>query len=320
MRHQNNESSSSIEAHITQMKIGILLPAKLKQCNLPKSVARKCLQGEDNCKEEWFKLVNQRRNILQKKEQRAKINKHHDQSQLRTYIMNYLKNQGTWKLSQLKNSSLEEIKEEFDKLVKAVFDCQKVKAEHQRPSGLLQQPEIPMEMEGIAMDFVTKYARTSMGRHNLVIIVARHGVPISIISDRDSRFTSRFWQSMQEAFRPPKCRSPIIWAEVGEGHVAYQLDFPDELNGVHDMFYVSNLKKCLANPTLQAPLDKIRVDAMFKFCEDPVEILKESLEFESVVIANVKVRWNSKRGPEFTWETLRLNEIEVSDLFSDVSR
>ncbi|GJS43796.1 putative reverse transcriptase domain-containing protein [Tanacetum coccineum] len=81
--------------------------------------------------------------------------------------------------------------------------CLKVKAEHQRPSGLLQQPEIPIwKWEGIAMDFVTKLPRTSngkVGRLYLNEIVARHSVPISIISDRDSRFTLRFWQSMQEA-------------------------------------------------------------------------------------------------------------------------
>ncbi|GJX47408.1 putative reverse transcriptase domain-containing protein [Tanacetum coccineum] len=106
----------------------------------------------------------------------------------------------------------------------------KVKAEHQRPSGLLQQPEIPeWKWERIAMDFVTKLPRTSSGHDTIWVImdrltksahflpmredykmdrlarlylneiVARHGVPISIISDRDSRFTSRFWQSMQEA-------------------------------------------------------------------------------------------------------------------------
>ncbi|GKB96068.1 reverse transcriptase domain-containing protein, partial [Tanacetum coccineum] len=106
----------------------------------------------------------------------------------------------------------------------------KVKAEHQRPSGLLQQPEIPeWKWERIAMDFVTKLPRTSSGHDTIGVIVdrltksayflpmredykmdrlarlylneivARHGVPISIISDHDSRFTSRFWQSMQEA-------------------------------------------------------------------------------------------------------------------------
>ncbi|GJT43769.1 putative reverse transcriptase domain-containing protein [Tanacetum coccineum] len=101
----------------------------------------------------------------------------------------------------------------------------KVKAEHQRPSGLLKQPEIPeWKWEGIAIDFVTKLPRTSSGHDTIWVImdrstksahflamredykmdrlariylneiVARHGVPISIISDSDSRFTSRFWQ------------------------------------------------------------------------------------------------------------------------------
>ncbi|GKF83935.1 putative reverse transcriptase domain-containing protein, partial [Tanacetum coccineum] len=105
-----------------------------------------------------------------------------------------------------------------------------VKAEHQRSSGLLQQPKIPeWNWEGIAMDFVMKLPRTSSGHdiiwvivdrltksaHFLLMredykmdrlarlylneIVSRYGVPISIISDRNSCFTLRFWQSMQEA-------------------------------------------------------------------------------------------------------------------------
>ncbi|GJY89041.1 putative reverse transcriptase domain-containing protein [Tanacetum coccineum] len=58
------------------------------------------------------------------------------------------------------------------------------------------------------------------------------------------------------------------------GHVAYRLDLPEELNGVHDTFHVSNLKKCLADPTLKVPLDEIRVDAKLNFVEEPVEILE----------------------------------------------
>ncbi|GJR67320.1 putative reverse transcriptase domain-containing protein [Tanacetum coccineum] len=57
------------------------------------------------------------------------------------------------------------------------------------------------------------------------------------------------------------------------GLVAYRLDLPKELNGVHDTFHVSNLKKCLAELTLQVPLDEIRVDAKLNFVEEPVEIL-----------------------------------------------
>nr|GEU65147.1 hypothetical protein [Tanacetum cinerariifolium] len=57
------------------------------------------------------------------------------------------------------------------------------------------------------------------------------------------------------------------------GSVAYRLDFPEELNGIHDTFHVSNLKKCLVDPTLQVPLDEIRVDAKLNFVEEPAEIL-----------------------------------------------
>ncbi|GJY05026.1 putative reverse transcriptase domain-containing protein [Tanacetum coccineum] len=285
------------------------------------------------------------------------------------------------------------------------------------------------------------YKMERLARLYLNEIVARHGVPISIISDRDSRFTSRFWQSMQEAlgtrldmstaYHPQtdgqsertiqtledmlracvldfggswdvhlplvefsynnsyhasvrcapfealygrKCRSPIMWAEVGEGQligpelvqettkkisqikdrlkaardrqksyadkrrkplefsvgdyvllkvspwkgvvrfgkkgklaprfvgpfeiikkvgpVAYRLDLPEELNGVHDTFHVSNLKKCLADPTLQ-------VDAKLNFVEEPVEILeREFKKLKRSRIVIVKVRGNSKCDPE----------------------
>ncbi|GJR51843.1 putative reverse transcriptase domain-containing protein [Tanacetum coccineum] len=85
------------------------------------------------------------------------------------------------------------------------------------------------------------------------------------------------------------------------GLVAYRLDLPEELNGVHDTFHVSNLKKCLADPTLQVPLDEIRVDAKLNFDKEPVEILeREFKKLKRSRIAIVKVWWNSKCGPEFT--------------------
>ncbi|GKC89991.1 hypothetical protein Tco_1150640, partial [Tanacetum coccineum] len=62
------------------------------------------------------------------------------------------------------------------------------------------------------------------------------------------------------------------------GPMTYQLDLPEELNGVHDTFHVSNIKKCLADPTLQVPLDEIRVDAKLNFVEEPVEILESELK------------------------------------------
>ncbi|GKB26269.1 putative reverse transcriptase domain-containing protein [Tanacetum coccineum] len=306
--------------------------------------------------------------------------------------------------------------------------------------------------EGIAIDFVTKFPRTSSGHDTIWVIVdrltksahflpmredykmdrlarlylneivSRHGVPISIISDRDSRFTSRFWQSVQEAlgtrldmstaYHPQtvsqsertiqtledmlracvldfrgswdvhlplvafsynnsyhssvrcapfealyettekipqikdrlkaahdrqksyadKRRKPLEFSvgdyvllkvspwkcfvrfgnkgklaprfvgpfEIVEkvGHVVYRLDLHEEFNSVHDTFHVSNLKKCFADPTLQVPLDEIRVNAKLNFVEEPVEILeREFKKLKRSRIAIVKVWWNSKRGP-----------------------
>ncbi|KAC9449874.1 hypothetical protein E3N88_45822 [Mikania micrantha] len=358
-----------------------------------------------------------------------------------------------------------------------------VKAEHQKPSGLLQQPEIPeWKWERIAMDFITKLPRTSSGYDTIWVIVdrltksahflpikeadkteklaklylkeivSRHGVPVSIISDRDSRFTSRFWQSLQtalgtrldmstayhpqtdgqsertiqtledmlracvldfggswdvhlplaefsynnsyhssikaapfEALYGRKCRSPLCWAEVGEkqltgteiiqettdkvfrikdrlkaamdrqksyadnrrkplefqvgdrvmlkvspwkgvvrfgnqgklspryigpfeildriGPVAYRLKLPSQLSGVHDVFHVSNLKKCLSDETTVVPIEDIHVDERLHFVEEPIEISDwEVHKLRRSQIKLVKVKWNSRRGPEFTWE------------------
>ncbi|GKC65582.1 hypothetical protein Tco_1098180 [Tanacetum coccineum] len=78
-------------------------------------------------------------------------------------------------------------------------------------------------------------------------------------------------------------------------------DVPEELSGVHDTFHVSNLKKCLADASLHVPLDEIKVDKTLRFVEEPVEIMdREVKSLKRSKIALVKVRWNSKRGPEFT--------------------
>ncbi|GKE42425.1 putative reverse transcriptase domain-containing protein [Tanacetum coccineum] len=104
------------------------------------------------------------------------------------------------------------------------------------------------------------------------------------------------------------------------GPVAYRLDLPEELNGVHDTFHVSNLKKCLADPTLQVPLDEIRVDAKLNFMEEPVKILEREFKKQKRSrIAIVKVRWNSKCGPEFTWEREDQMKLKYPHLFTDVS-
>ncbi|KAJ0482269.1 putative nucleotidyltransferase, Ribonuclease H [Helianthus annuus] len=367
--------------------------------------------------------------------------------------------------------------------VSKCLTCAKVKAEYQKPSGLLQQPEIPKwKWEQISMDFVTKLQRTPRGHDTIWVIVdrltksahflpirekdntsklaeiymreivSRHGVPLSIISDRDGRFVSRIWQSFQEAFGSKsnmstafhpqtdgqsertiqtledmlracvmdlggswgmhlplvefsynnsyhtsigaapfealygrKCRSPLCWSDAGDrqlvglevvqettdkiarirdristahdrqkayadrsrkpqefevgdmvllkvspwkgvarfgkrgklnpryigpfrileriGSVAYKLDLPAELNGVHDTFHVSNLKKSPTQDIVVIPNDEIHVDDTLHFVEEPVEVTDWKVnKTRRSSVKLVKVRWNAGHGPEFTWE------------------
>ncbi|GJS38533.1 reverse transcriptase domain-containing protein [Tanacetum coccineum] len=366
------------------------------------------------------------------------------------------------------------MKRDVAEYVSRCLTCSKIKAEHQKPSGLLQQLEIPeWKWEKITIDLVTKLPRSSSGYDSIWVIVdsltksthflpiredykteklariytnenvARHGVPVSFISDRDGRFPSHLWQALQEAlgtrldmstaYHPQtdgqsertiqtledmlracvmdfggsrdthlplvefsynnsyhmsvkcapfealygrKCRSPVIWTEVGEsqligpelvqetiekifqikeklktarsrqksyadkrrkplefkvgdrvllkvslwkgvvrfgkkgklepryvgpfeivecvGPVAYRLKLPQELSCVHDMFHVSNLKKCLAEPDVQVPLDEIEIDENLRFVEEPIEIVERDVKkLKQRRIPLVKVRWNS---------------------------
>ncbi|GJR57779.1 hypothetical protein Tco_1499941 [Tanacetum coccineum] len=84
---------------------------------------------------------------------------------------------------------------------------------------------------------------------------------------------------------------------------AYHLRLPQELSSIHDTFHVSNLKKCLADANLQVPLEEIEIDDKLHFVEELVEIVyREVKKLKRKRIPIVKVRWNSKRGAEFTWE------------------
>jgi hypothetical protein len=283
-------------------------------------------------------------------------------------------------------------------------------------------------------------------------IVARHGVPLKIVSDRDSRFTSNFWGSMQKelgtkvalstAYHPQtdgqtertiqtledmlracilefggswdkylplaefsynnsyhasirmapyealygrKCRTPLCWRESGEkllvgpeliqdtndkirvvrermktaqdrqksyadkrrrpiefsvgdyvmlkvspwkgimrfgkkgklsprfvgpfkileriGKQAYRLELPEELAGIHDVFHVSYLRKCLSIYDETVPLTEVKLDEKLRYVEEPEEILNErTVELRGKKIPLVLVKWKHHRGPNYTWE------------------
>ncbi|GKE43639.1 hypothetical protein Tco_1470923, partial [Tanacetum coccineum] len=87
------------------------------------------------------------------------------------------------------------------------------------------------------------------------------------------------------------------------GAIAYKLELPQESSKVHNTSHVSNLKKCHANEPLDVPLDGLHIDDKLHFIEEPVLIMDRDIKrSKQSRILIVKVRWNSRRGPEFTWE------------------
>ncbi|GJX14447.1 putative reverse transcriptase domain-containing protein [Tanacetum coccineum] len=278
--------------------------------------------------------------------------------------------------------------------VSKCLTCAKVKAKHQKPSGLLQQPEIPVcKWERITIKFVSRLPRTPSGSlqeelgTNLDMSTAYHpqtdgqsertmqtlkdmlrACVIDFGSSWDRHlplvefsYNNSYHASIKvapyEALYGRKCRSPNrllaacsrqksyadkrlkpLLFEVGDmvllkvspwkgdvhfgkrgklspryigpfkvlariGPVAYTLELPEELKGIHNTFHVSNLKKCLAEGEVVVPLEEIQLDDKLHMIEEPVEIVdKEVKRLKQSRIPIVKVRWNSQRGPEFTWE------------------
>ncbi|GJT85814.1 putative reverse transcriptase domain-containing protein [Tanacetum coccineum] len=222
--------------------------------------------------------------------------------------------------------------------VSKCLTCTRVKAEHQRPSGLLVQPAIPKwKWDNIMMDFITKLPKSSendpldkLARLYLNKIVARHGIPASIICDRDGRLTSNFWRSFQKALgtdismstayhlendwidkRAMLIENESRWSSrpgtklcsrshLGKGSCGLAEIL--RVEQVHQLSMVKT-KKCYADEPLVMPLEGIHVDDKLQFVEEPVEIMEREIKrLKQSRIPLVKVRWNSRRGPEFTWE------------------
>ncbi|GJW47288.1 putative reverse transcriptase domain-containing protein [Tanacetum coccineum] len=279
------------------------------------------------------------------------------------------------------------MKRDIAEYVSRYLTCSKIKAEHQKPSGFLQQPEI-LELTKSAnfLPIRKDYKTEKLAKIYTNEIVARHWdthPPLIEFSYNNSYHTSIKCAPF-EALYGQKCRSLMIWTEVGEsqligpkivqettkkivqikkrlktarsrqksyadkrrkplefqvgdrvllkvspwkgvvrfgkkgklapryvgpfeivehvGPVAYRLKLPQELSCIHDTFHVSNLKKCLAEPDVQVPLDEIKIDENLRFVEEPIEIVDRDVKkLKRRRIPLVKVRWNSRQGAEYNW-------------------
>ena len=107
-----------------------------------------------------------------------------------------------------------------------------------------------------------------------------------------------------------------IIARVGE--VAYRLDLPAELEGIHSTFHVSHLRKCLADEVQHVPLNDIELDEHLNYVEQPIEIVdRKEKQLRNKGIPLVKVIWKHRRGSDATWEVEEEMRKLYPDLFSD---
>ncbi|GKF20705.1 putative reverse transcriptase domain-containing protein [Tanacetum coccineum] len=105
----------------------------------------------------------------------------------------------------------------------------------------------------------------------------------------------------QGKLNPRYVRPFKVLAKVGD--VAYKIELPEELIRVHNMLHVSNLKKFYADEPLVVSLDGLHINDKLHFVEEPVGLMDRKVKWLSQSrVLIVKVRWNSRRGPEFTWE------------------
>nr|GFA69861.1 retrotransposon protein, putative, Ty3-gypsy subclass [Tanacetum cinerariifolium] len=253
------------------------------------------------------------------------------------------------------------MKANISKYVSKWLTCAKVKAEHQRPSGLLVQPTIPKwKWDNIMMDFITKLPKSPQGfdtiwvimdqlaksahflpiRENdpldklarlyLNMIVARYGIPVSIIcnqttekivlikqriqadQDRQKNYANLKRKPMEfkvgdrVTLKVSPWKGVVRFGKRGNlnpryvrpfkvlakvGTISYRLELPQELSKVHHTFHVSNLKKCYADEPLVMPLEGIHVDDRLQFVEEPIEIMEREIKrLKKSRISLVKVR------------------------------
>nr|GEX13517.1 hypothetical protein [Tanacetum cinerariifolium] len=150
-----------------------------------------------------------------------------------------------------------------------------------------------------------------------------HEIPKKIVKIRQRLQAARDRQRSYANVRKNPLEFQIrdrVMLKVSPRKVGYTLELPEELSSVHSTFHVSNLKKCLSDESLIIPMKELRLDEKLNFVEEPIEIMdREVKQLRQSRIPIVKVRWNSKRGPEFMWEREDQIRAKYPHLFSNIT-
>nr|GFA67579.1 retrotransposon protein, putative, Ty3-gypsy subclass [Tanacetum cinerariifolium] len=227
------------------------------------------------------------------------------------------------------------MKAEIATYVSKYLTCAKVKAEHQRPSGLLQQLEIPVwKWERITMDFITgtrldmstAYHLKMDGQSERTIQTLEDMLRACVMDfggswDRhlplvEFSYNNSYHASIKaapfEALYGRKCRSPVGWSEVGDSQLTGSeliRETNEKIAQIKNRLLTARSRqksyadKCLSDESLSIPLDEVQLNDKLHFIEEPAEIMdREVKRLKQSRIPIVKVRWNSHRGPEYTWE------------------
>ncbi|GJW33428.1 putative reverse transcriptase domain-containing protein [Tanacetum coccineum] len=282
------------------------------------------------------------------------------------------------------------MKRDYVNCVEKCLTCLNVKVEHQKPYGKIQPLKISVwKWEKIMMDIMTKLSRMTRKHDAIwVIIAARHGVHVSIVLDRDGRFTSNFqeelvcWEevgskglestdvviektkkieTIRERLKAAQNRwksyadnrRSLIEFNVGDfvmlkvspwkgvfrfknkgklsprfigsfnilkrvEEVAYILELPEEIRGIHNTFHVSYLGKCLADESSLITLDDIEIDPELTSPEESVTIIGRKLrQLSNKLILLVKLQWKHRKGTRIRWEPEEKMRIRYPRLFQE---
>ncbi|GJS21339.1 hypothetical protein Tco_0449971 [Tanacetum coccineum] len=169
-------------------------------------------------------------------------------------------------------------------------------------------------------------------------IAAHHGVPVSIVSDRDGR---NFWLEFQEELGNWDDHLPLVspWKGVlrfkNKGklsprfirpfkilkqveEVAYVLELPEEIRGIHNTFHISYLRKCLADESSVITIDDVEINPEITNREEPMAILgRKTRQLHNKEIPLVNVQWKHRKGTNIRWEPEEKMRIRYPHLFQE---